>query len=439
MGKQTSPMDDINALYTEYTELLLKQMLVQYHVDHEWLPIILNTCQKLVDLLRIQSMSSNTLMNNDIRRIVKFKKISGGSKTETEIIHGCVFTKNVVHRQMSVNLDCPQILLLKSQIEYQRHDDHRFTTLEPVISQESHFLKSCVEKINAHFKPNILVVEKSVSRIAQDFLIDSGLVLIYNVKESIMQRLAKCLNTTILDSIDSRLPTQTRSSLGFCESFYVKEFQLENGCTKRLMFFSGCPPQYGCTVLIRGGTQSQLSVVKAIMRWFLLFSYSSKLERSFLNDCHARMTLDQTDGLASQRSFELENFIETAVNNKQSTIDLIQQRLILSTTPYVRYSLPYTLSCTDQQYPANEAIYQSIFNPKYTQHKENGSNCLNDDKSTKDSSNSLSWFYNAPYNSEIMHVNDRHKFITDQHLIPGIHQENKVSFSIINHVCKYSF
>ena len=162
--KQSSPFDSISSLYAEYEELLLKQMLIQFRIDKEWFPIVLNICRKLAKIVRVSSIGNDSTPNNDIRRNVKFKKLPGGVKSDTQIINGCVFTKNVVHRHMPSKLDVPRILLLKSQIEYQRSDDHRLTTLEPVLNQEQYYLYSYVDKINSHFKPDILVVEKSVSR-----------------------------------------------------------------------------------------------------------------------------------------------------------------------------------------------------------------------------------------------------------------------------------
>jgi hypothetical protein len=162
--KQSSPSDSISSLYNEYEELLLKQILIQFHVDQEWFSIILNICRTLAKIIHVSSITDDSTPNNDIRRNVKFKKLSGGLKSETQIINGCVFTKNVIHRAMSGRIDGPRVLLLKSQIEYQRSDDHRLTTLEPVLNQEQHYLSSYVDKINSHFKPDILVVEKSVSR-----------------------------------------------------------------------------------------------------------------------------------------------------------------------------------------------------------------------------------------------------------------------------------
>lgn len=263
-------------------------------------------------------------------------------------------------------------------------------------------------------------------RLAQDFIIASGLVLIYNVKESIMHRLAKCLCTTIMTSIDSRLPSNSQTPLGRCENFQIKEYELNNGYKKRLAVFSGCPPEYGCTVLIRGGTLPQLKVVKSVMRLFLLITYSTQLEQSFLNDCYAQIINNQNDYLLKLKQFDLEQYLDTVVTNKQSIINLIINNLLLSTSPYVRYNPPYILTCTNQQYIPSELLYQTIYNTKYQQKRDNSNNAIDDDKPTKDL-NLYSWFYNSPYNNEIMHVHDKHKFIKDNTIIPGIDPNSKVN------------
>jgi 1-phosphatidylinositol-3-phosphate 5-kinase len=244
-----------------------------------------------------------------------------------------------------------------------------------------------------------------------------------------MQRLAKCLCTTIMTSIDSRLPSHVRSPLGRCEYFQIKEYELINGYKKRLMFFAGCPPEYGCTVLIRGGTLEELKIVKSIMRLFLLITYSTQLEQSFLNDCYAQIINNQND-LSIIKQFNLEEYIDTIITNKQSIINLITNGLLLSTSPYVRYNPPYILRCTNQQYLPSELLYQNIYNNKYQQRKENGVSSADEDKVIKET-NIFNWFYNSPYNSEIIHVHDKHHFIKDKTLIPGINQETKVESIIL--------
>lgn len=108
-----------------------------------------------------------------------------------------------------------------------------------------------VAKIASH-QPNILLVEKSVSRYAQEYLLAKDITLVLNVKRPLLERIARCTGTQIVPSID-HLSSQ---KLGFCETLHVEKFledltgagQGAKKTVKTLMFFEGCPKPLGCTV-----------------------------------------------------------------------------------------------------------------------------------------------------------------------------------------------
>lgn len=108
-----------------------------------------------------------------------------------------------------------------------------------------------VAKIGAHH-PNVLLVEKSVSRFAQDYLLAKNISLVLNIKRSLLERIARCTGAQIVPSID-HLSSQ---KLGYCDLFHVEKFVEEHDgagqggkkMMKTLMFFEGCPKPLGCTV-----------------------------------------------------------------------------------------------------------------------------------------------------------------------------------------------
>lgn len=112
-------------------------------------------------------------------------------------------------------------------------------------------LKMAVAKIASH-QPNILLVEKSVSRYAQEYLLAKDISLVLNVKRPLLERVARCTGTQIVPSID-HLSSQ---KLGYCETFRVEKFledlnsagQGGKKTMKTLMFFEGCPKPLGFTV-----------------------------------------------------------------------------------------------------------------------------------------------------------------------------------------------
>lgn len=108
-----------------------------------------------------------------------------------------------------------------------------------------------VAKIDSH-NPDILLVEKSVSRFAQEYLLAKDISLVLNIKRSLLERISRCTGAQIVPSIDQL----TSPKLGYCDLFHVEKFvekhvstgQAVKKLAKTLMFFNGCPKPLGCTV-----------------------------------------------------------------------------------------------------------------------------------------------------------------------------------------------
>lgn len=112
-------------------------------------------------------------------------------------------------------------------------------------------LKSIVSRIEAH-RPNVLLVEKSVSSYAQEYLLAKDISLVSNIKRSLLERVARCTGALVTASIAHISTTR----LGQCELFRLEKVSEEHEVTnqsnkkplKTLMFFEGCPRRLGCTV-----------------------------------------------------------------------------------------------------------------------------------------------------------------------------------------------
>lgn len=64
---------------------------------------------------------------------------------------------------------------------YVQRNENRLASLDPLVLQEFEFLKNFVARV-VSLRPNILLVEKTVSRLAQDMLLQHGITLVLNVK-----------------------------------------------------------------------------------------------------------------------------------------------------------------------------------------------------------------------------------------------------------------
>ncbi|MFQ6642764.1 hypothetical protein Gotur_018666 [Gossypium turneri] len=187
---------------------------------------------------------------------------------------------------MTSKIDKPRFLILGGALEYQRISNH-LSSFDTLLQQEMDHLKMAVAKIDAHH-PKVLLVEKSVSRYAQEYLLDKGISLVLNIKRPLLERIARCTGAQIVPSIDHL----TSPKLGYCDVFHVEKFLEEHGSagqggkklTKTLMFFEGCPKPLGYTILLKGASGDELKRVKHVVQYGVFAAYHLALETSFLAD-----------------------------------------------------------------------------------------------------------------------------------------------------------
>ena len=281
----------------ENNEQAVREKFTKLHMDHlttlvhqllnsegsstttsHWADVLLSISRKISQTVRPDIR--NDADDMDIRQYVIIKTIPGGTPADTAVVNGLVCTKSVAHRKMRQDIVNPRILLLRSSIEYQRVEN-KFSSLEPQILQEHEYLRNCVGRI-ATLQPDILLVEKTVSRLAQGFLLDANITLVLNVKPSVMERIARFTQATIVSSIDGLVKQTT---MGSCQHFYMRTHQLPNGTSKSLMYFDGCAKNLGCTVTLRGSLAiPELRAMKNILRFMTYAMYNARLESAFLFD-----------------------------------------------------------------------------------------------------------------------------------------------------------
>ncbi|XP_029558182.1 1-phosphatidylinositol 3-phosphate 5-kinase isoform X1 [Salmo trutta] len=257
---------------------LLQQLLYSESLCLSWRDIIVPVVRQVVQTVRPDVRSCDDDM--DIRQLVHVKKIPGGKKFDSAVVNGFVCTKNIAHKKMNSYIKNPKILLLKCSIEYLYREETKFTCIDPIVLQEHEFLKNYVQRI-VDVRPNLVLVEKTVSRIAQDMLLEHGITLVINVKPQVLDRVSHMTQGDLVMSMDQLL---TKPRLGTCQKFYLHPFQLANNELKTLMFFEGCPPQLGCTIKLRGASEYELARVKEIIVLMVCVAYHSQLEISFLMD-----------------------------------------------------------------------------------------------------------------------------------------------------------
>ncbi|UIZ20905.1 hypothetical protein KXD40_001420 [Peronospora effusa] len=266
------------------------------------------------------SMNFRTISGFNYAHLVKVKSIAVGATVQTnkkepsysfKWLAGTVCRKHLSHKQMARQVENPRILLFACGISYDRSNGiGRMSSLDTLMEQEKNDMAILVEKISA-LEPDVIFVEKTVSRHAQELLCERRISIVLNVKSELLHRIARHTGAEVLTSVDHVDKADPAQVIGSCRSFTVKSIPVvpEPGLlpTKKLsqapagvflkapavpsrlrtdtyLYLDGCDPLNGCTVLITGPSKQTLRLLKQLTRAVLSMTYQLLLEAHVLSD-----------------------------------------------------------------------------------------------------------------------------------------------------------
>ena len=273
----SSYAQELNYISMFHLRIMLRQMLTKEGIPNisEWETTLLKLALQIARDLTFTAHPQRQGADMDVRRYVKIKKIPGGAPKDSEFVDGAVITKNVAHKAMSRSQRNPRVMFVTFPLEFHRVEG-QYMHFGQVVLQEKEYLNNLAARIAA-LRPHIVLVEKSVSRIALDALAKHKIGVARSVKESAIQFVARMTQGDVFSSID-RLALEPR--LGHCAKFQIQTFdhQLIPGRRKTYMRFEGCNKEMGCTILLRGGNNDTLTRIKRVTRFLTFIVRNLKLE-----------------------------------------------------------------------------------------------------------------------------------------------------------------
>eukprot|EP01018_Ginkgo_biloba_P001284 Gb_23101 [translate_table: standard] len=96
--------------------------------------------------------------------------------------------------------------------------------------KEMDHLKMTVAKIEVH-RPNVLLVEKTVSRYAQEYLLAKEISLVLNIKKSLLEPIPRCIGAQIVPSLDNLTAPKVGHSFAAYHSVVETSFLADEGAT----------------------------------------------------------------------------------------------------------------------------------------------------------------------------------------------------------------
>ncbi|KAI9842668.1 MAG: 1-phosphatidylinositol-3-phosphate 5-kinase [Thelocarpon superellum] len=281
MTGAVAPAVELNKASLQHVHKLLRQLLHDADIPNvdAWERALVPILLQCTDDVNPDVRHGDDM---DIRHYVKVKRIPGGRPSDTAYLSGVVFSKNLALKSMRRSISQPRIVIITFPLEFQRHQPH-FMSLEPIIAQEKEYLRNMVNRIVA-LKPQLLLVQRNVSGLALQYLAEANVATIYNVKLAVLEAVSRCAQTDIINSMDMLLlkPVNVGRSAAFDLKTVVHR-QLAAG-KKSYVYISGCPPDLGCTIVLRGASLEALAKLKRIAEFMVYVVYNLKLETSLMRD-----------------------------------------------------------------------------------------------------------------------------------------------------------
>ncbi|KAK7063831.1 1-phosphatidylinositol-3-phosphate 5-kinase [Favolaschia claudopus] len=281
--ESTAYAQELNLTSMLHLKIMLRQMLTKEQIPNikAWEETLLKLALRIARESTFTALPHRQGQEMDVRRYVKIKKIPGGAPSDSEYVDGAVITKNVAHKQMSRLQRNPRVMLVTFPLEFFRVEG-QYMHFGQIVRQEKEYLGNLATRIAA-LRPHVVLVEKSVSRLALDALAKYNIAVARTVKPSAIQTVSRMTQADVFSSMD-KLALEPR--LGHCSRYRIQTYDhpLIPGRRKTYMRFEGCSRDMGCTIILRGEDIDTLRRIKKVTRFLTFIVRNLKLETHLWKD-----------------------------------------------------------------------------------------------------------------------------------------------------------
>jgi len=204
------------------------------------------------------SASSTKSMEVDIKRYAKVEKIPGGEISDSLVLDGVMFQKDVTHPKMRKVIENPRIILLDSPLEYKKGESQMNVEITntdaddwgTMLRMEEEYVENLCAEVIA-FAPDIVITEKGVSDIATHFFHKANITVMRRLRKTDNNRLARATGATIVSRTDEIQESDVGTQCGL--------FELKKIGDEYFSYFYKCTEPKACTIVLRGGSKDVLN------------------------------------------------------------------------------------------------------------------------------------------------------------------------------------
>lgn len=195
----------------------------------------------------------------DIKRYAKVEKIPGGEPSESRVLTGVMFNKDVTHARMRRKIVRPRILLLDCPLEYKKGESGTNVEItkeedwNTLLRLEEEYIENMCAQIVA-VRPDIVITEKGVSDLAQHYLMKANITAFRRLRKTDNNRVARATGATIVSRTDEILESDVGEGCGL--------FEVRKMGDEYFAFLEECDDPKACTILLRGGSKDVLNEIE---------------------------------------------------------------------------------------------------------------------------------------------------------------------------------
>lgn len=218
--------------------------------------------QAVLTVARLSSYASENSSHKtevDIKRYAKVEKIPGGEISDSCVLRGVMFNKDVTHSKMRRRIEQPRILLLDCPLEYKKGESQTNVEItndedwNTMLRMEEEYVENMCMEIIA-FKPDIVVTEKGVSDLAQHFFAKANITAFRRLRKTDNNRMARATGATVVSRTDEIQESDIGTKCGLFEMRKIGE--------EDFAFFEECEDPKACTIMLRGGSKDVLNEIE---------------------------------------------------------------------------------------------------------------------------------------------------------------------------------
>ncbi|KAF0718352.1 Aste57867_1749 [Aphanomyces stellatus] len=216
----------------------------------------------------------------------RIKCFPGGAPTDSFLVSGVLLRKRAARKSMRRLVDHPRVLVIASALDYHK-DKESFSPLELVAGLETEYMRIAAEKIK-RLRPDVVVFQRHVHRVAEECLASADIVVIKNIKDEDLRRIAKVTNAAIVTAFDHVDKMQSDAILGSCRRFRVwtpdppePSTDAKKLSKKQCIVFETDAPATGVTICLRGAkSKALLSDMRRLVLQTTHLAYHLRLQRA---------------------------------------------------------------------------------------------------------------------------------------------------------------